>query len=117
MAALPWDLARRRTITVPAQLKMFSPGGQRLGERREPRRRLFDGLSLEVDNAPSPVRGLWGREGDNVHGALLCAVACLQAIGGPTITSRPAAARDRMIGHEGSNSERRTLNFADRGCA
>ena len=39
------------------------------------------------------------------------------ATGGPEMTSRPAAASDRMIGHEGSNSDRRKLNFADRGWA
>jgi hypothetical protein len=31
------------------------------------------------------------------------------------MASSRTAASVRMIGHEGSNSERRTLNFADRG--
>jgi hypothetical protein len=35
--------------------------------------------------------------------------------GRPTITSSPAADSHRMIVHEGSNSQRRTLNLADRG--
>lgn len=46
-----------------------------------------------------------------------CTVARAHATGGPETTSRPAAASDRMIGHEGSNSDRRKLNFADRGWA
>ena len=48
---------------------------------------------------------------------LLRAGARIDAIGDPRMTSSPVAASNRMIGHEGSNSERRTLNFADRGWA
>ena len=33
------------------------------------------------------------------------------------MTSNRAAASERMTGHEGSNSERRTLNFGERGWA
>jgi hypothetical protein len=40
-----------------------------------------------------------------------------QATGGPWMASRRTAASARMMGHEGSNSERRTLNFAERGWA
>lgn len=45
------------------------------------------------------------------------AAAPVHTIGGRRMTSSLAAARARMIGHEGSNSEGRTLNFGDRGCA
>jgi hypothetical protein len=48
---------------------------------------------------------------------VLLRAARVNAIGGARITSNPAAARDRMIGQEGSNSERQTLNFGDRGWA
>jgi hypothetical protein len=48
---------------------------------------------------------------------VLCVAAPVQATGDPRMTRSRAAARERMIGHEGSNSERRTLNFGDRGCA
>jgi hypothetical protein len=48
---------------------------------------------------------------------VLCVAALGQATGGPWMTRSRLAARERMIGHEGSNSERRTLNFGDRGCA
>ena len=37
------------------------------------------------------------------------------AAGGPTTSTSPAAANDRMIGQEGSNSQRRTLNLGERG--
>ena len=103
------------TIEVGAKPKSFGARGQCLGDRQEPRRGLFESLTLQVDDAPSPVRGLRGGESEDVHDVILRVVTRDQATGGPTITSRPAAASDRMIGHEGSNSERRTLNFADRG--
>jgi hypothetical protein len=45
------------------------------------------------------------------------AVMRVFAIGGPEIMSRPTAASHRIIGHEGSNSDRCRLNFADRGWA
>jgi len=35
----------------------------------------------------------------------------------PVITTSLNAANARMTGHEGSNSNRRTLNFGARGCA
>jgi hypothetical protein len=113
-AAVPKRPGRSGMIAVPAQPNTFMPCGQRLCDRRKPRRRLLEGLSLQVDNAPSPVRGLRGRESEDVHGVLLCVST---RTGGPTMTSRRAAASDRMIGHEGSNSEPRMLNFADRGWA
>jgi len=116
-ASAPGRLGWKWTIAVAAELKLLGPCRQRLRHGREPRRGLFESLSLEVDNAPSPVRSPGRREGEHVHVVFLCTVARVQSIGGPTIISRPVAARDRMMGHEGSNSERRTLNFGDRGWA
>lgn len=59
--------------------------------------------ALQIDDAPS-------REGWPV-------ATRAHTTGGPAMTSRPTAASDRMIGHEGSNSDRRRLNFAARGWA
>jgi hypothetical protein len=53
--------------------------------------------------------------GEDVHDVLWPPATRAHATGGPEMTSRPTAASDRMIGHEGSNSDRRKLNFADRG--
>ena len=39
------------------------------------------------------------------------------AIGAPWMVTRRTAASSQMTGHEGSNSERRALNLAERGCA
>src|SRR5437867_10172381 len=82
----------------------------------------------------APERGLMGGEGPgwtggpnqtdtrvsrraDVHGVLVGAVALAVArgIGDPRIASSPAADRDRMTVHDGSNSERRALNLGDRG--
>src|SRR6266446_1621407 len=82
----------------------------------------------------APERGLMGGEGpewpggpnqtgtrvsrrEDVHRVLAGAGALSRGIDGPRITSSPAADRDRMIVHDGSNSERRMLNLADRGWA
>jgi len=53
--------------------------------------------------------------GRHVPGVLVGAAARVDAIGDSRISSSAVAASNRMIGHEGSNSERRTLNVADRG--
>jgi hypothetical protein len=66
---------------------------------------------------PSPVGPARYGKGENVHGARWPVATGDQATGGPEMTSRPAAARERMIGHDGSNSDRRKLNFAARGWA
>ena len=95
--------------------KSFGARGQRFRDRLVSRRGFLEGLPLEVDDAPSPVRSVRGGEREDVHDVIRRVVTRDHATGGPTITSRPAAASERMIGHEGSNSERRTLNFADRG--
>jgi hypothetical protein len=72
------------------------------------------GIRRKKSETKTRVRhGLASRE--HVHG--LRRAAGTHAIGGARMTSSPAAARDRMIGHEGSNSERRTLNLGDRGWA
>jgi len=56
-------------------------------------------------------------KGDDVCGVGRPGATRAHTTGGPAMTSRPTAASDRMIGHDGSNSDRRRLNFAARGWA
>jgi hypothetical protein len=127
-------LPRQRSVDVPraGQGLMIGPSGEATSssdphvetrrrlvlETLPPRGKELDGRksrlpAIEVGPAEIPRY----RFDDSSWVCHRQSVVHISATGRPMITTRPAAARDRMIGHDGSNSERRMLNFADRGWA
>jgi len=114
---MPRHLSRRWAIALAEDLQLFRPGRQRRGDVGKSRRRLLERLALQIDDAPAPFGDPRPCEREDVHDVLCWAAAPGQTTGGPWMTSNRAAASERMIGHDGSNSERRTLNFGERGWA